>query len=52
MGMAKSVARRKRDAAKRKAQEKGWASKSSAVVVSKLCEVEKCDGSCGEWHRW
>jgi hypothetical protein len=52
MGMKKSPARVKRERNARKAQEKRWAAKSSEVVVSHLCEVENCNGDCGEWHRF
>ena len=47
----KSVSRRRRDAARRKAQEERWAARASKVVVSHFCEVENCNGECGKWHR-
>jgi hypothetical protein len=51
MGMSVSPARAARRAKAKKRQEDRWAAKSGAVTVSQLCQLEDCDGDCGDWHR-
>jgi hypothetical protein len=51
MGLEYSANRKARRAKARKRQDARWAAKSSDVTVQKMCRLEDCDGSCGDWHR-
>jgi len=50
VGVERSRARALREERRRRREEERWARKAGPVVVTKLCDVEDCDGSCGLWH--